>query len=126
MNKVKPELLAPAQNLAVGKAAILSGADAVYIGAHSFGARKNAGNSLDDIKELINFAHLYNATVHVTLNTILTDKELVEAEKLVNKLYEIGTDALIIQDMGLLELDLPPLELHASTQCKTRNRKTDF
>lgn len=123
MNKVKPELLAPAQNLDVGKVAILSGADAVYIGAYSFGARKNAGNSLDDIKELINFAHLYNARVHVTLNTILTDKELVEAEKLVNKLYEIGADALIIQDMGLLELDLPPLELHASTQCNIRTKE---
>lgn len=119
-NHTKVELLAPAQNLACAKAAIIYGADAVYIGANSFGARKNASNNLDDIKELIDFAHKYNVKIYVTVNTILDDRELIEAEKLIQKLYEIKTDALIIQDMGLLGLNLPPIELHASTQCNIR------
>ena len=119
MNK-KLELLAPAQNPETGIAAITYGADAVYIGASSFGARKNAGNSLADIKKLVDFAHIYNAKIYVTVNTILDDKEIYEAEKLINELYNIGVDALIIQDMGLLELNLPPIELHSSTQCNIR------
>ena len=119
MNK-KLELLAPAQNLETGISAITYGADAVYIGASSFGARKNAGNNLEDIKKLVDFAHFYNAKIYVTVNTILDDNEIYEAEKLINKLYNIGVDAIIIQDMGLLELDLPPIELHASTQCNIR------
>ena len=119
-NHIKVELLAPAQNLACAKAAIIYGADAVYIGANSFGARKNASNNLEDIKELVNFAHKYNVKIYVTVNTILNDNELKEAEKLINELYKIKVDALIIQDMGLLELNLPPIELHASTQCNIR------
>lgn len=119
-NHIKVELLAPAQNIECAKSAIIYGADAVYIGAYSFGARKNASNNLDDIKKLIDFAHKYNVKIYVTVNTILDDKELIEAEKLIQKLYEIKTDAIIIQDMGLLELDLPPIELHASTQCNIR------
>lgn len=119
-NHIKVELLAPAQNLACAKAAIIYGADAVYIGANSFGARKNASNNLEDIKELVNFAHKYNVKIYVTVNTILNDNELKEAEKLINELYKIKVDALIIQDMGLLGLNLPPIELHASTQCNIR------
>lgn len=119
-NHTKVELLAPAQNLACAKAAIIYGADAVYIGANSFGARKNASNNLEDIKELVNFAHKYNVKIYVTVNTILNDNELKEAEKLINELYKIKVDALIIQDMGLLGLNLPPIELHASTQCNIR------
>ncbi|MGD1045951.1 MAG: U32 family peptidase [Bacteroidota bacterium] len=110
------ELLAPAKNLEVGKAAINHGADAVYIGAPKFGARAAAGNSLNDIAKLVSYAHRYWAKVYVTLNTILYDDELDEALSLVRSMYEAGADALIIQDMGLLELDLPPLPLFASTQ----------
>lgn len=122
MNKV--ELLAPAKNLETAIAAINSGADAIYIGANSFGARKNAPNSLSDIEKLVNYAHLFYVKVHVVINTILNDKELDEAIKLVHKLYEIGVDAIIVQDMGLLKAaidnKLPPIELHASTQCNNR------
>lgn len=120
MKNAKYELLAPAQNSAAAKAAIRFGADAVYIGAQSFGARKNASNSLEDIEELIKYAHVYNVKIYVTVNTILDDNELYEAKKLIENLYKIGADAIIIQDMGLLELDLPPIEIHASTQCNIR------
>ncbi len=116
----KIELLAPANNIQIAKSAIIYGADAIYIGANSFSARKSASNSIEDIKELVEFAHKYNAKVYVTLNTILTDDELIQAKKMIDKLYEIKVDALIIQDMGLLELELPPIELHASTQCNIR------
>ncbi|MDL2296920.1 U32 family peptidase [Bacteroidales bacterium OttesenSCG-928-B11] len=119
----KIELLAPAKNLTCGIEAINNGADAVYIGASKFGARAAAGNSLQDIEQLCNYAHQYYGKVFVTLNTILTDKELEEAQLLVNQLYDMGADALIIQDMGLLMLDLPPIPLHASTQ--TDNRSID-
>ena len=112
----KIELLSPARNLTVGLAAINNGADAVYIGAPAFGARKAAANSLGDIARLVEYAHRYYCRVFVTLNTILYDTELAEAEKLIRQLYTIGVDALIIQDMGLLRLDLPPMALHASTQ----------
>ena len=110
------ELLAPARDLETGLDAISAGADAVYIGGPSFGARSSAGNSLEDIEKLAKRAHVFGAKIHVALNTILTDDELREAEKLANDLYEAGADALIIQDMGLLECSLPPIELHASTQ----------
>jgi collagenase-like PrtC family protease len=110
------ELLAPAKDLASGMAAINYGADAVYVGAPKFGARAAAGNSLNDIAKLVNYAHRYWAKVYVALNTILYDDELDEALTLVRSMYEAGADALIIQDMGLLELDLPPLPLFASTQ----------
>lgn len=117
----KIELLAPAKNLECGIAAIDHGADAVYIGAPRFGARVAAGNSLEDIAALVQHAHLYKARIYVTLNTILTDEELPETEKLIWELYRIGVDALIVQDMGLLSLNLPPIPLHASTQMDNRH-----
>ena len=110
------ELLAPARDAESGKAAINHGADAVYIGAPKFGARAAAGNPLEDVVDLISYAHKYWARVYITLNTILYDHELEEAHTLVKRLHEAGADALIIQDMGLLELDLPPIPLFASTQ----------
>jgi collagenase-like PrtC family protease len=115
-NKRHIELLAPAKDLESGRAAINHGADAVYVGAPKFGARSAAGNSLDDIAKLIQYAHRYWAKVYVALNTILFDDELDEAQTIIRSISEAGADALIIQDMGLLELDLPPLPLFASTQ----------
>ena len=114
------ELLSPAKDLECGVAAINHGADAVYIGAPQFSARVNAGNSLSDIEKLCHYAHLYHAHVHIALNTILTDEELELARQLVFRLYEAGADALIIQDVGLLQLDLPPIAIHASTQTDNR------
>ena len=119
-NRNALELLAPAKNADFGIEAILHGADAVYIGGPAFGARANAGNPVGDIERLATFAHRYNARVLVALNTILKDEELEEARRLVRQVYEAGADALIVQDMGLLELDLPPIELHASTQTDIR------
>ncbi|WP_461629898.1 peptidase U32 family protein [Labilibaculum euxinus] len=110
------ELLAPAKNLETGMAAINYGADAIYIGAPKFGARSAAGNTLEDIGKLIKYAHKYWAKVFITMNTILYDHELKEAEELIHQLYKLGADALIVQDMGVLEMNLPPIELHASTQ----------
>lgn len=110
------ELLAPAKDLETGMAAINCGADAVYIGAAKFGAREAAGNSLSEIAALVAYAHKYWARVYVTLNTLLYDEEMPQAERLAADLYQAGADALIIQDSGLLELDLPPLPLFASTQ----------
>lgn len=115
------ELLSPARDAAIAREAILHGADAVYIGGPGFGARHNASNSLRDIAELVPFAHRYGAKVFVTLNTILHDDELEPAQALITDLYHTGVDALIVQDMGILELDLPPIELHASTQCDIRS-----
>ncbi|MFA6120217.1 MAG: U32 family peptidase [Sideroxydans sp.] len=114
------ELLAPAKTAAIGREAILHGADAVYIGGPSFGAREKAGNSIEDIASLVGFAHRFHAKIFVTLNTILHDAELESARKLVWDCYDAGVDALIVQDMGLLQLDLPPIDLHASTQCDIR------
>ncbi len=114
------ELLSPARDTAIAREAILHGADAVYIGGPGFGARHNAGNSLRDIAELVPFAHRYGAKVFITLNTILHDDELEPARGLIHDLYQAGVDALIVQDMGVLELDIPPIELHASTQCDIR------
>lgn len=119
--KQKVEILAPAKNLYQGMAAINAGADAVYIGAHTFGARTNAGNSVEDIAELTKYAHLFKAKVLVTVNTILYDNELEDCRQLIHELYEAGVDALIIQDMGILEMDLPPIALHASTQTNNRD-----
>jgi putative protease len=110
------ELLAPAKDLETGRAAINCGADAVYIAAAKFGAREAAGNPLEDLQALINYAHRYWARVYITLNTLLYDEEVPQAAQMIRQLYEIGADALIIQDMALLELDLPPLPLFASTQ----------
>ncbi|HEY9075490.1 MAG TPA: U32 family peptidase [Anaerolineaceae bacterium] len=110
------ELLSPAKDLDTGVAAINCGADAVYVGAARFGARESAGNSLPDLQALIDYAHRYYAKIYVTVNTLLTDAELPAAEELIQRLYDMGADALIIQDAGLLELDLPPIPLFASTQ----------
>lgn len=114
------ELLSPAKDIDIAKQAILHGADAVYIGGPQFGARHNAGNSVADIAKLVEFAHRYYAKVFVTLNTILHDNELESAHQLIWQLYDAGIDALIVQDMGILEMDLPPLDLHASTQTDIR------
>ena len=113
----KIELLLPAKDLSTGKTAINHGADAVYIGASAFGARQAAGNSLPDLEALVQYAHLYGSKVHVTVNTLLYDNELEGARKLLWELYNIGVDAVLIQDLGLLKLDIPPIALHASTQC---------
>ncbi|UCV13637.1 peptidase U32 family protein [Quatrionicoccus australiensis] len=115
------ELLAPAKNADFGIEAIRHGADAVYIGGPAFGARYGAGNTIEDIARLCEFAHRFRAKVFVALNTILRDDELEEARQLAWKIYEAGADALIIQDMGLLEVELPPIQLHASTQTDNRN-----
>lgn len=116
----KVELLAPARNADVGIEAFNHGADAVYIGAPAFSARAAAGNSVQDVERLARYGHQFGAKTIVALNTILTDAELPEAERLTWQLYEAGVDALIIQDLGLLQLDLPPIELHASTQTDNR------
>lgn len=123
MHKMKQrpvELLAPAKNLECGIEAINHGADAVYIGAPRFGARAAAGNSLADIEALVQYAHLYNVRIYVTANTILRDDELKETEAMIWDLYRVGVDALIVQDMGLTQLNLPPIPLHASTQMDNR------
>lgn len=113
----KIELLAPAKNLEFGREAVNHGADALYIGAPAFGARTAASNTIEDIEELVQYAHLYGSKVFATVNTILFDDELEPAVAMIRQLYNVGVDALLIQDMGLLECDLPPIELHASTQC---------
>ena len=119
-NNNKLELLSPAKNIDIAKQAILHGADAVYIGGPHFGARHNAGNSVSDIAELVEFAHRFYAKVFVTLNTILHDNELEMAQQLIWQLYDAGVDALIVQDMGILAMDIPPIDLHASTQMDIR------
>jgi len=121
--KKKIEILAPAKNLFQGMAAINAGADAVYIGAPQFGARSNATNPVEDIAELVKYAHLFKAQVFVVINTILYDKELDDCKKLIYELYDIGVDALIVQDMAILEMDLPPIVIHASTQANNRDPK---
>ena len=117
MNTKKIELLSPAKNAEVGIAAINHGADAVYIGGPSFGAREKASNSIADIERLCRHAALYDAKVYVTLNTLLYNSELERARQLAHDCWNAGADALIVQDMQLLDLDLPPIPLHASTQC---------
>ncbi len=114
------ELLSPARTADIGIEAINHGADAIYIGGPSFGARTSADNPVQDIERLVRHAHRYNSRIFVTVNTILRDDELEPARKLIHQLYDAGVDALIIQDMGLLELDLPPIQLHASTQTDIR------
>lgn len=121
--QVKPrkiELLSPAKDLECGIEAIRHGADAVYIGAPKFGARAAAGNTLEDIQALCDFAHIYNVKIYVALNTILREEELEEAEQLIHALYQAGADALIVQDMGITGMNLPPIPLHASTQTDNR------
>ncbi len=114
------ELLAPARDAATGREAVLHGADAVYIGGPAFGARAAAAVDIDDIRALCRFAHLYGVRVYVALNTILYDHELSAAQQLATQLYDAGADALIVQDMALLNLSLPPIALHASTQTDNR------
>lgn len=114
------ELLAPAKTADIGIEAIRHGADAVYIGASAWGARAAAGNSVEDIERLVAFAHLYKAKVYVTVNTLIFDKEMQEVERLIWQLHDIGVDALIVQDLRLLSLNLPPIPLHASTQMDNR------
>ena len=116
----KVELLAPAKDAEIGKEAINHGADAVYIGAPRFSARAAAGNDIRDIEALARYGHIYGAKTFVAFNTIMSDRELIDAEKMAWQLYEAGADALIIQDFGLLKLNLPPIELHASTQTDNR------
>ena len=114
------ELLSPARDVAIAREAILHGADAIYIGGPSFGARHNACNEVSDIVQLVEFARRYHARVFTTINTILHDNELEPARKLIHQLYDAGVDALIVQDLGVMELDIPPIELHASTQTDIR------
>ncbi len=121
------ELLAPAKNLECGLAAISHGADAVYIGADHFGARASAGNSVEDIKQLCDYAHLFGAKVYVTVNTIIYENELDATQDLITRLAEIGVDALLVQDMATLEMRRVALQkvghapvLHASTQMDNR------
>ena len=114
------QILSPARDKTVARAAIQAGADAIYIGAPAFGARQAAGNSIEDLAEVVQYAHTYGVQVLVTVNTLLHDDEYPEAVKMIHALYGIGVDALIIQDLHLLELGLPPIRLHASTQCDNR------
>ena len=114
------ELLAPARTADIGIEAIRHGADAVYIGAPAFGARAAATNSIDDIKRLVDFAHLFRAKVYVTVNTIIYQQELKLVEQMIRQLHEIGVDALIVQDVAMKKMDIPPIPLHASTQMDNR------
>ncbi len=114
------ELLSPAANKEIAFQAILHGADAIYMGASSHGARKKASNSLDDIREVVDFAHIFRCKVYVTVNTLVYEDEISTVESMISDLYRIGVDALIVQDMGILRMDIPPIALHASTQCDTR------
>lgn len=120
-NNFEIELLAPAKDKVCAKAAIDYGADAVYIGASEFGARKNVPNSLEDIKEVVEYAHKFRVKVYVTINTILTDDELEKAKKLIFELKRINVDAIIIQDMGLVDIaKAVNIDFYASTQCDNR------
>ena len=120
LKPVDIELLAPARDADIAIAAIDHGADAVYMGASHHGARADAANSLDDVRLACDYAHKFNAKIYATVNTLVHDDELAEVEHLIHDLYRIGVDALIVQDMALLRLDLPPIALHASTQCDLR------
>lgn len=121
LNSRPIELLAPARTAEIAIEAIKHGADAVYMGASSYGARVAAANSLDDITKAVNHAHQFGCRVYCTVNTIVYDDELKDVEKLIKELYIRGVDALIVQDSGILRMDIPPIALHASTQCDTRD-----
>ena len=112
------ELLSPAKDYDTARAAVDHGADAIYMGAARFGARRAAANSLEDVARTVEYAHQYGVRVHSTLNTVLYDDELADAEHMARELIATGIDALIVQDMALRELNLP-VELHASTQAGT-------
>lgn len=120
MKPRKLELLSPAANSEIAMEAILHGADAVYIGPPTHGARKSASNSIEEIEKVVNFAHQYRAKVYATVNTIVYDNEIKQVETLCHDLYHAGVDALIVQDMGILRMKIPPISLHASTQCDIR------
>ena len=120
MTRRRLELLAPAKDYDVAIAAINCGADAIYMGAEGFGARSAASNSVADVARVVEYAHQFNVKVYVTLNTLIYDDELASVEAMIRQLYRVGVDALIIQDMGILRMDIPPIELHASTQCDVR------
>ena len=120
MQPVKLELLAPAKNKDIGIAAIDCGADAVYIAGPSFGARAAAGNPVEDIVSLTTYAHKFSAKIYATVNTIIFEDELRQAQRMIWELYDAGVDALIVQDLGITHMELPPIELHASTQCAIR------
>ncbi len=120
LKPVDIELLAPARDANIAIAAIDHGADAVYMGASHHGARADAANTLDDVRRACDYAHQFGARIYATVNTLVYDNELAEVERLVHDLYRIGVDALIVQDMALLRMDLPPIALHASTQCDLR------
>lgn len=120
LKPVDIELLAPARDADIAIAAIDHGADAVYMGASHHGARADATNTLDDVRRACEHAHRFGARIYATVNTLVYDDELMEVERLFHDLYRIGVDALIIQDLGLLRMDLPPIALHASTQCDLR------
>lgn len=114
------ELLSPARNHSVAVAAIDHGADAVYVGASHHGARAAAGNSVDDISRIVDYAHRFGVRVYATVNTLVYDDEIAQVESLIRALYSVGVDALIVQDMGIMRMDIPPIDLHASTQCDIR------
>ena len=122
---MQTELLAPAKDKETAFAAIDCGADAVYIGGPAFGARSKAGNTINDIKEIVDYAHRFYVRIYVTVNTVLSNSELQEAVNMIQELYDIGGDGIIIQDMGILELaingKLPPIPIHISTQCYNRD-----
>ena len=118
--QLKLELLAPAKNKDIGIAAIDCGADAVYIAGPSFGAREAAGNSISDIKDLVDYARNFSAKIFVTVNTILFDSELDKAKEMIWNIYRAGADAIIVQDLAITKMELPPIELHASTQAAIR------
>ncbi len=120
MQPVKLELLAPAKTSDIGIAAIDCGADAVYIAGPAFGARAAAGNPTKDIASLTAYAHKFSARIYATVNTIVYEDELEQAQKMIWDLYDAGVDALIVQDLGITRMELPPIELHASTQCAIR------
>ena len=120
MQPVKLELLAPAKNKDIGIAAIDCGADAVYIAGPAFGARASAGNPVAEVASLVAYAHKFSARIYATVNTIIFESELEEARKMIYDLCDAGVDALIVQDLGITRMELPPIELHASTQCAIR------
>ena len=118
--QIELELLAPAKNKSIGIAAIDCGADAVYIAGPRFGAREAAGNTLADIAELVDYAHKFGAKVYMVVNTILYEDELQQARETIIEAHKIGCDAIIVQDLAIMEMDLPPIELFASTQTNIR------
>lgn len=118
------ELLAPAKNATIAIEAVKHGADAVYMGASSHGARSAASNSIAEVAAAVEFAHQFRAKVYVTVNTLIYENELKKVERLISDLYKAGVDALIVQDLGVLRLDIPPIALHASTQCDIRTPET--